>query len=322
MDNSEKTENINNTDNENNNQEEPPTIKHLVIAGGGAYGFAAYGALKETCKQGFWDIKNIENIHCTSIGGVVAVMILLGYDWETLDDYLIKRPWHEVVKYDIHTLLNCYHNCGIFDNKIFDSVFKPLFKGKDIEMDITLEEFYKKTNVNICFYTCEINSFKLHCVSHKTYPNWRVIDAVYTSSSLPIFFKPLCIENETFIDGGILVNYPLRECLNTPDINPLEILGINKVIPNTNEDMITEESTLLDYSTHIFNKLLESTLYDTKLDQLEGKITDKIQNQVNILSEPITTTNLYDFTYSENMRKNTIEVGVKEAKAFLDMRLL
>jgi predicted acylesterase/phospholipase RssA len=127
-----------------------------------------------------------------------------------------------------------------------------------------------------------------------------VIDAVYTSSSLPIFFKPLCIENETFIDGGILVNYPLRECLNTPDINPLEILGINKVIPNTNKDMIT----------------------DTKLDQLEGKITDKLQNQVNILSEPITTTNLYDFTYSENMRKNTIEVGVKEAKDFLDMRLL
>jgi len=37
MDNSEKTE---------NNEDESPTIKHLVIAGGGAYGFAAYGALK------------------------------------------------------------------------------------------------------------------------------------------------------------------------------------------------------------------------------------------------------------------------------------
>ena len=41
MDNSEKTENINNTDNENNNQEESPTIKHLVKAGGLAYGLAA-----------------------------------------------------------------------------------------------------------------------------------------------------------------------------------------------------------------------------------------------------------------------------------------
>ena len=189
-------------------------------------------------------------------------------------------------------------------------------------MDITLEEFYEKTKVNIYFYTCEINSFNLRCVSHKTYPKWRVIDAAYTSSSLPIFFKPLCIENETFIDGGILVNYPLRECLNIPDINPQEILGINKVIPNTNKDIITEESSLLDYSTHIINKLLESTLYDTKLDQLEDNITKQIQNQINILSDPITTENLYEFTSSENARKNAIEVGVKEAKEFLDMRLL
>ena len=249
-------------------------------------------------------------------------MILLGYDWETLDDYLIKRPWHEIVKYDIHTLLNCYHNCGIFDNTMFESVFKPLFNGKDIEMDITLEEFYEKTKVNIYFYTCEINSFSLRCISHKTYPKWRVIDAVYTSSSLPIFFKPLCIENETFIDGGILVNYPLRECLNTPDTNPLEILGINKVIPDTNKDMITEESTLLDYSTHIFNKLLETTSYDTNLDKLEGKIAEKIQNQVNILSDPITTDNLYGFTYSETVRKDTIDVGVREAKDFMEKRLL
>ena len=189
-------------------------------------------------------------------------------------------------------------------------------------MDITLEEFYEKTKVNIYFYTCEINSFSLRCISHKTYPKWRVIDAVYTSSSLPIFFKPLCIENETFIDGGILVNYPLRECLNTPDTNPLEILGINKVIPDTNKDMITEESTLLDYSTHIFNKLLETTSYDTNLDKLEGKIAEKIQNQVNILSDPITTDNLYGFTYSETVRKDTIDVGVREAKDFMEKRLL
>ena len=294
----------------------------MVIAGGGAYGFAAYGALKETCKQGLWDIKNIENIHCTSIGGVVAIMILLGYDWETLDNYLIKRPWHEIVKYDIHTLLNCYQNCGFFDNSVFDSAFKPLFKGMDIEMEITLEEFYEKTGVKYMFYTCEINSFKLRCISHKTCPKWRVIDAVYTSSSLPIFFKPLCVENETFIDGGILVNYPLRECLKTPNINPMEILGINKIIPNTNENIITSDSNLLDYSTHIFNKLLESTLYDTRFERNNTDTSAIIQNQLNILCDPITALNLHEFTSSEKMRKDMIELGVEEAKKFMNIRLL
>ena len=58
------------------------------------------------------------------------------------------------------------------------------------------------------------------------------------------------------------------------------------------------------------------------MDQLEGKITDKIQNQVNIVSDPITTDNLYYFTHSENARKDTIEMGVKEAKCFMKKRLL
>ena len=36
-------------------------IKHIVISGGGPYGLSAYGALKETNQQGFWDISNIKS---------------------------------------------------------------------------------------------------------------------------------------------------------------------------------------------------------------------------------------------------------------------
>ena len=86
----------------------PPIIKHLVIAGGGTYGFSAYGALKETHKHGIWDIKNIESCYCTSIGALLSVIIFLGYEWETLDNYFIKRPWSTVLKYDIHTIINSY----------------------------------------------------------------------------------------------------------------------------------------------------------------------------------------------------------------------
>ena len=38
---------------------EKPTIKHIVCSGGGLAGFAFYGAIKESHKQGLWQIENI-----------------------------------------------------------------------------------------------------------------------------------------------------------------------------------------------------------------------------------------------------------------------
>jgi len=302
--------------------EPPPVIKHLVIAGGGIYGLAAYGALKETNKRGLWDIKNIESCYCTSIGGIIATIIFLGYDWDTLDAYIIKRPWNEVFKYDIHTLLNAYTNCGIFDKSVFETTFKPLFAGADIDINITLGEFYEKTGVDMHFYTCELNTFQLKCLSHKTHPEWKVIDAIYTSSSIPIFLKPLCVEGECFIDGGLLLNYPLAECLKNNNVLPSEILGINKVNPVNNYTIITSESNLVDYSIQIFNKLMDCALQDMRSTLLTGDECSTIENQIDIWMDPIAASDLYEFTCSEKHREDIIQIGVKSARTFLDKGLL
>jgi predicted acylesterase/phospholipase RssA len=76
-------------------------IKHLVIAGGGPYAcYIYYGILKESQKQGLWDIKNIKSIYGTSAGAILAVLLSLKYSWETMDNYVIKRPWQNVFKFD------------------------------------------------------------------------------------------------------------------------------------------------------------------------------------------------------------------------------
>ena len=73
------------------------TIKHLVLSGGAAGGFAIYGALKYLSQNNFWNIDNITNIYSTSIGSLLSVFISLKYDWTALDDYIIKRPWDKVI---------------------------------------------------------------------------------------------------------------------------------------------------------------------------------------------------------------------------------
>jgi len=66
------------------------TIKHLVFSGGGPAGLVLYGAAKQL-NNVYWNLNNIESIYGTSIGAFIGIIISLGYDWDVVDDYLIKH---------------------------------------------------------------------------------------------------------------------------------------------------------------------------------------------------------------------------------------
>jgi predicted acylesterase/phospholipase RssA len=63
-------------------------IKHLVICGGGIAGINAYGVLKKSNIDGFWNIDNIETIYGVSAGAMLAFIISLKYSWEDIDNYI------------------------------------------------------------------------------------------------------------------------------------------------------------------------------------------------------------------------------------------
>jgi predicted acylesterase/phospholipase RssA len=97
------------TENLENQQIHPPKkIKHIVISGGGTDGFISYGILRESQKYGFWEKDDIESIYGTSIGAIFSIIISLKFDWDTLDDYIIKRPWHTVFTFDMNSILNSF----------------------------------------------------------------------------------------------------------------------------------------------------------------------------------------------------------------------
>jgi predicted acylesterase/phospholipase RssA len=236
-----------------------PTIKHLVISGGGAAGFSFYGVLRESNKKNIWALKNIETIHGTSVGSMMAVMISLGYDWDTLDDYLIKRPWHMVYKFNIYSLMDGLTKRGIFDKKVMEETLGPLLSGKDMSVDITMQEYYEKTKVELHIYTTEMNKFESVDISYKTHPDWKLIDAVYASSSLPVLFAPWIIDGNCFCDGGFMMNYPIPGCIRN-GANPKEILGISRMTDVNNRITIEENSSILDYGIMLVYRIMERLL--------------------------------------------------------------
>jgi predicted acylesterase/phospholipase RssA len=281
-------------------------IKHIVMSGGGAMGFAYYGALRESHQKGLWKHEDIETIYGTSIGTIMGVIISLGYDWSILDDFIVKRPWHHVFKFQLPMALNVITKQGIFDKTVIHDIFLPLFKGKDIPIDINLQDFYDLTKREIHFITTEVYALKTEDISYKTHPEWKLVDAVYVSCCLPFLFTPFFLENESkvFIDGGILMNFPLNLCISSAD-DPEEIMAIQRVDGKTREGIpFHANSTFFEMAFSLILKLIEKIEIPVSVQKI-GYSVD-IENSVYNLYSYI-----YNCIHSEEARKELVLLGVQ-----------
>jgi len=281
---------------------ETNTIKHIVIAGGGPTGFSYYGILKETNVNKVWKFENIKSIYGTSVGAMISVMLCLNYEWEILDDYLIKRPWQNVYKFNMFSLIDSYQKKGILDIKVIDEMFSPLFKGKDISLDITMKEFYELTKIELHIFSTEMISYKQTDFSYLTHPDLKVTEAVYCSACLPIIFSPFVNDGKCYGDGAFISNYSLEECINNGN-NPNEILGIRKEDKNTKLSEFTESSSLLDYMMLIINNISRQ--------MFSNKKTIVIPNEYVVKSEQTSIYSIYSFANSQEERMNYINKGIE-----------
>jgi predicted acylesterase/phospholipase RssA len=243
------------------------TIKHLVISGGGPVLVHVLGVIQHLEESNYLDRKEIKSIYGTSAGAIVGVLICLGFDWETIRDYVIKRPWQDVFPVKVQNIFDAYTKKGIFDIKTFEKCFRPLLDAKDINLDINLEDFYKLSTIELHLFAFEINEYKIHDVSHLTYPKLSLLSAIQMSCALPLMVTPVCIEDKCFIDGGFSCNYPLNYCIESGKL-PDEILGFKNKY-DIQKTVINAESTILDF----LMSFLFSTIsrFNTENEQQEIK---------------------------------------------------
>jgi hypothetical protein len=284
------------------------TIKHLVISGGGPTMIQTLGALFHLDKNRFLNLNEIETIYGTSAGAIIGVCIALKFDWETINDYIIKRPWQDVFPIKVQNILDAYTKKGIYDSKTIEKCFKPLFDAKDIQIDINLDDFYKLTKVELHFFGFEINEYKVEDISYLTHPNISVITAVQMTSALPILLTPICIDSKCYVDGGISCNYPLNFCIDSGK-NPDEIVGFkNKYSESKNN--ITLDSTLLEFLMSFIYKAVFSLSTDN--------------NQPEIKNEVICPVSHLNFDFLKNaitkieVRKELFDSGINSAQFFLE----
>ena len=286
-----------------------PLIKHLVISGGGPTMIQTLGSIQHLEENKFIDINKIETIYGTSAGAIIGVLICLKYDWTTLYDYIIKRPWQEVFPINIQNIFDAYTKKGIFDDKTIIKCFKPLLDAKDISMNISLKEFYEYSKIELHVFSFEVNTFQIEDISYLTHPELSLITAIQMSSALPVLVTPICIEDKCYIDGGITCNYPLKYCIDSGK-NTEEILGFKNKYEDYNKNRINSSSSLLEF---IMNFLFKIILSISSSSKLQIPITFEVISNTDFLS--INT--LKSALYSTEVREKLYANGIETAKIFL-----
>jgi predicted acylesterase/phospholipase RssA len=285
-------------------------IKHIVISGGGPSMFQYLSAIQYMDENKIIDLQKIESIYGTSAGSIVGVLLCLKYDWETLNDYMILRPWHDLFRIKVSNIFEAYKNRGLFDKTIIEKVFKPLLDAKDLSINITLKDFYEYSKIEMHFYSFEINQFCVEDISYLTHPELSLIDAVIMSSTLPVLMTPIIIDNKCYIDGGVSVNYPVKYCLESGK-NEDEILGLCNQYDVQQKNQVDNESNLLEFILCFFFKMFRSLS--------SNNIVPKIKNEIVCNVKYLSLNYLMSAVSSVEVRKELQQKGIESAKEFVNL---
>ena len=230
-------------------------IKSIIISGGGHSVFTFYGIIKQALQSKYIVYENLESLYGTSAGSLICLLIALNIETEVLDNYLINKPWQELFHLTFDSFMHLYETFGIFNNDIFVDIFSHLFAYKELDVNITFEEFYQHNHLDIHLYSTKLENLEYTDFNHLTTPKMKVLDAIHASCAVPFIFPPYKQDTAYYLDGSIMIDLPLEPALTKHDKE--EVLVIKKFSESI---VLKENPNLLDYMGFVFVNLIHKII--------------------------------------------------------------
>lgn len=190
-------------------------------------------------------------------------------------------------------------------------MLRPALQGKDFGVNVTFQEFYEKTGIELHFTVTELNKFQSIDFSHKTHPKQGLVEACYMSCCYPFGFTPIYRDGCCYIDGGIINDYPVNECIRDQKCDLREILGV-KMLWERKPAYLTEKSSVVQFISTFFNQI--------KGNLFENRPTKPVPNEVVCVSKVFASQDWMNWMKDENYRRELVLRGETFANVFLSYR--
>jgi len=272
----------------------------IVLSGGGTKGLIMFGILRKINE--YYPIEKFQYITGCSIGSLIAAMIAVGCNIDEIEDILVDLNWLDY--FDVK-IMNLIENMGMIDAFKMQNFFRAVMSYKDFPINVTFKELYEKTGKVLTIVVTNITKRKSEYLNYLTSPDMNISLSLIMSISIPIVFQPIRFNNNYYLDGGILDQYPYYYNENTRKIGicvfDRDIFKEVEEIKNSFQQVEEESFQIFSYTLHILETLWEE-YNKLKLKSKKPKDTILISN---------IEANAIDFNMEESSKRNMIEIGKK-----------
>lgn len=293
-------------------------FKHIVLPGGGPYGITDMGIIFHCIRNNIINLEQVESIHGTSAGGISAVLLCLQNECDIYEDYIVNCMMDKIFYIDPENLVNIFQSKGLVNVNCFKEYFKPFFDSINMSIDITLKEYYTITKKHLYLYGTCVRDVSSVQFSHHQFPDMKLMDALHASCSIPGIFSPIVFNDEVYIDGGLMCNYPLEECLSIENVVPEEVIAVNHVYPRPEGGFNVENFNIFDLIFYLLCCIFEKFISINKNEKRTKIMTEKIsrvEEVSNIMHNYIfTVSELTDIFKCKGTRKKFLDRGYVLAK--------
>ncbi|ASQ45716.1 Dot/Icm T4SS effector VpdC [Legionella clemsonensis] len=328
--------------------EKRPDLDSMVFCGGGAKIFAHVGALKAFEQVGIKPTKYAGS----SAGAIMAALCYLGYSSEDILKFFQWFKQDNIIHYEIDSsgLSDARAMKAALDYMVIKRVdeiiqqyevdktpegrrflAEKVFKHGKITFESLhfLKERYPDCNLGekLIVTATNVRSRKTRYFSYASTPWMEVSEAVKTSASFPVVFKPTIVEGDTHKDGGILNNFPtevfmgdLSTLLESEHGNCLSMVAFQ--FDHGYERSLLDKVVDRVYRENFFWNWLYGLFTGVK-DPVSGWERDRLKllqhsNQVVLI--PVGNVSSTQFDLDKKAQTTLVENGYQAAKNYVDAR--
>ena len=190
-------------------------LENLAFEGGGAKGVAYLGVAPELERAGV--LKYIKRCSGTSAGSVTALGFALGLSTEQgeaafnvdASKFLFDTPSGDIVNGKARASLALARRQGMNEGHGYRELIRDALRKHTGNPDLTFKQLFDVTGRELCIVGSNLSQQSADYFHMKTTPNMPIADAVRISVSLPVLCAPSVYKGCTYVDGGLVDNYPV-----------------------------------------------------------------------------------------------------------------
>lgn len=228
-------------------------IDTLILSGGGPSGIAYIGIFKALLDKQIIqeNLKGIQEIITTSVGILISIALLLRYNIGILEEILLNFDFSQMINIEDISINDLLFELGLFDTSYIGDIVRSLIKNKYDTQDITLQDFYDRTQIKLTVKVHNCTDKVVEYISYENHPSLSLITLAQMTTAVPIFFKPIKYQEKYYCDGGIRGSFPIDRCHSPNYLGISVIAGIGDIV--VKEGSLLEAIPLLPHIMKLFS---------------------------------------------------------------------